>query len=73
MEENIKKIIQLIKVSDLDDTIKNILIRDLEVGGMTDFLREQIIAYCLSDIQKQSKIVEEVKQMLGTNKQDKTV
>jgi len=42
----IQKIIDLIEQSNLDRTIKDILIRDLKSEGLTEFLREQIIAYC---------------------------
>ncbi len=50
MEEKIQKIVNLIQESDLDQTIKDILIRDLQTEGLTDFLREQIKAYCLEGI-----------------------
>lgn len=43
---NIQKVIEIIEQSDLDSTIKDILIRDLKSEGLTEFLREQIIAYC---------------------------
>lgn len=52
MDEKIKSIIDLINQSPLDDTIKSILIRDLESEGLTDFLREQIKAYCLEGIKE---------------------
>lgn len=45
-EEKINKIIEVIEKSDLDRTIKDILIRDLKSHGLTDFLKDQIIAYC---------------------------
>lgn len=50
MDDQIKNVIYLIKQSVLDETIKDILIRDLEKEGLTDFLREQIKAYCLEGI-----------------------
>ena len=50
MDEKIQKIVELIQQSDLDQTIKDILIRDLQTEGLTDFLREQIKAYCLEGI-----------------------
>jgi len=50
MDENILKLIRLIEVSELDETIKTILIRDLQNEGMTDFLKEQIKAYCLEGL-----------------------
>jgi hypothetical protein len=42
----------MIEGSELDETIKNILIRDLQNDGLTDFLKEQIKAYCLDGIKK---------------------
>lgn len=50
MDDKIKSVIHLIKQSPLDQTIKDILIRDLETEGLNDFLREQIRAYCLEGI-----------------------
>ncbi len=52
MDEKIEKIIKLIEASPLDQTIKDILIRDLQTEGLTDFLREQIKAYCLDGLQR---------------------
>jgi len=52
MEEKIEKIIHLIQHSALDQTIKDILIRDLQSEGLTDFLKEQIKAYCLEGIKQ---------------------
>ena len=48
MQDTIKieDIVKIIEESDLDQTIKDILIRDLKSEGLTEFLREQIIAYC---------------------------
>ncbi len=50
MAANIENIIHLIQQSDLDQTIKDILIRDLQAEGLTDFLKEQIKAYCMAGI-----------------------
>ena len=50
MTDQIQDIIHLIERSELDQTIKDILIRDLQTDGLTDFLREQIRAYCLEGI-----------------------
>ncbi len=50
MDQKIEKIITLIQSSPLDQTIKNILIRDLQSEGLTDFLREQIKAYCFEGL-----------------------
>ena len=47
MNEDIKEIIKLIEKSPLDQTIKDILVRDLQSEGLTEFLREQILAYCI--------------------------
>jgi hypothetical protein len=66
MDDNIKKITELIQESELDDTIKSILIRDLQTEGLTDFLREQIKAYCLEGIKRASAQIEEAKQILDT-------
>jgi pimeloyl-CoA synthetase len=52
MDEKIQRITRLIEKSDLDQTIKEILIRDLQTEGLSDFLREQIKAYCLEGLQK---------------------
>lgn len=52
MDEKIQKLIHMIEKSELDETIKNILIRDLQTDGLTDFLKEQIKAYCLDTIKK---------------------
>lgn len=49
-KEKLEKIIHLIEQSDLDRTIKDILIRDIQHEGLTDFLREQIRAFCLEGI-----------------------
>lgn len=49
---DIENIIHLIEQSPLDGTIKEILIRDLKTEGLTDFLREQIKAYCLEGLKK---------------------
>ncbi len=65
MEEKVKNIIHLIEVSDLDRTIKDILIRDLQAEGLTDFLREQIKAYCLEGLHKIDTQIEEAKKALN--------
>lgn len=64
MDEKIEKIINLIQVSDLDQTIKDILIRDLKAEGLTDFLREQIKVYCLEGIKKLNAQMEEARRLL---------
>ena len=67
MTEQIQKVIYLISISDLDQTIKDILIRDLQTEGLTDFLREQIKAYCLEDLRKMDVQTEEAKKILEEN------
>ncbi|MDR3642416.1 MAG: hypothetical protein P4L74_02195 [Candidatus Doudnabacteria bacterium] len=41
-----KEIIDIIEHSEVDPTVKEILIRDIKEGGVTDFLVEQVVAYC---------------------------
>ena len=67
MEENIKTLIELIEQSPLDQTVKDILKRDLQSEGLTDFLKEQIKAYCLEGIEKLDKKIEETDKLLNTN------
>ncbi len=57
----LEKVIHLIEQSDLDRTIKDILIRDIQNEGLTDFLREQIRAFCLEGIKKLDERMQEVK------------
>lgn len=71
MDDKIPKIIALIEASELDQTIKDILIRDLKVDGLTDFLREQIKAYCVEGIKRATRQIEEAKQALEEH-QDQT-
>ncbi len=67
MEEKIQKIVNLIQSSELDQTIKDILIRDLQADGLNDFLREQIKAYCLEGIKIIDQRMEEAKIALETS------
>ena len=39
-------LIGIIEKSDLDPTIKEILIRDIKNEGVNEFLVEQVLAYC---------------------------
>ena len=64
MDEKLRKIIYLIGISDLDQTIKDILIRDLIADGLTDFLREQIRADCLQGVVQQDQVIDEAKAIL---------
>ena len=52
MDKTIKveELVEIIEKSSLDKTIKDILIRDLKSEGVTEFLLEQVIAYCDSAI-----------------------
>ena len=67
MDDQIENIIHLIQQSLLDQTIKDILIRDLQTEGLTDFLREQIKAYCLEGIKLIDDQMEEAKKTLETS------
>lgn len=64
MDEKIQNIIHLIQESPLDQTIKNILIRDLKNEGLTDFLREQIKAYCMEGIKILDEKIIQAKKVL---------
>ncbi len=68
MDEKLQKVIQLVQNSNLDQTIKDILIRDLTTEGIenNEFLKEQIKAYCLSEIKKIDAEIEEVKKILDS-------
>jgi hypothetical protein len=57
----------LISSSDLDQTIKDILVRDLQDQGLTDYMREQIKAYCLEGLRKMDVQTEEAKKILEEN------
>jgi uncharacterized protein (DUF2164 family) len=65
MDQDIKDIIHLIEESELDQTIKDILIRDLQNEGLTDFLREQIKVYCAEGIRKASAQIDRAKAVLN--------
>lgn len=67
MEDKIQKIVDLIQQSDLDQTIKDILIRDLQSEGLTDFLREQIKAYCLEGIKILDQKMKEAQKALESS------
>ncbi len=43
----IKAAVDKIQKADLDQTIKDILIKDIQAEGLTPFLIEQINTYCL--------------------------
>lgn len=64
MDDKIQNIVHLIQKSDLDQTIKDILIRDLQADGLNDFLREQIRAYCLENIKLIDESMEKAKRAL---------
>ena len=63
-QEKLEKIIALIEASELDDTIKVILVRDLKEEGLTEFSREQIRAYCLEGLKKTNSDIEDAKRIL---------
>jgi len=63
-DDQIQNVIYLIQESALDETIKEILIRDLQSEGLTDFLREQIKAYCLEGLKKIDAQIEDAKKIL---------
>jgi hypothetical protein len=67
MDDKIQSIIHLIQQSPLDKTIKDILIRDLQTEGLSDFLREQIKAYCLEGIKLIDEQMEQAKKALEEN------
>jgi len=64
METDIQQVVNLIQKSPLDQTIKDILIRDLQSEGLTDFLREQILAYCVDTKTQLTEEYEKAKQIL---------
>lgn len=64
MDSQIDNIIYLIQQSPLDQTIKDILIRDLQNDGLTEFLKEQIKVYCLEGLKKADEQIEAAKQAL---------
>lgn len=63
-EIDIENLVHLIEISDLDPTIKGILVRDLKAEGLTDFLREQIKVYCIEGLKKIDEQVTEAKKVL---------
>jgi pimeloyl-CoA synthetase len=67
MDDHIEHIVYLIDKSDLDPTIKEILMRDLKSEGLTDFLREQIKAYCMEGIKVIDARIEEAQKILDNN------
>ncbi len=70
MDEKLEKIIHLIEQSALDRTIKDILIRDIQNEGLTDFLREQIRVYCLEGIKQLDAQMAEAKAALENNPEE---
>lgn len=64
MDENTQNVVYLIQQSDLDQTIKDILIRDLGKDGLTEFLAEQIRAYCLDAIKQSNDRIESARKTL---------
>ena len=70
MDQKLQDIIYLIEQSELDQTIKDILIRDLQAEGLTEFLREQIKAYCVEGMKRIDDRIAAAKQVLETNNQN---
>ena len=66
MDDKINNIISLIQQADLDQTIKDILIRDLQTQGLTEMLRQQIEAYCLEGIKKANAKIDEARKILNS-------
>ncbi|MBI3232105.1 MAG: hypothetical protein HYZ51_03440 [Candidatus Doudnabacteria bacterium] len=60
---SIEEVISIIQKSDLDQTIKDILIRDVKKEGVTEFLLEQVIAYC-------DNTIEVIKDRMAKEQQD---
>lgn len=54
-------LVALVEKSDLDPAIKEILIRDIKKEGVSDFLIEQVLAYC-------DKAIDVLKQKTQTEK-----
>lgn len=69
MDEQLQNVIHLIQQSPLDETIKNILVRDLQTEGLTDFMKEQINAYCMIGIKQIDAKIIEAKKALGKKQQ----
>jgi len=70
MDEKIQSVISLIEQSPLDQTIKDILVRDLKAEGLTDFLKEQIKAYCLEGTKILDEKIAEAQKILEENQQN---
>lgn len=64
MDDQIQNIIHLIQQTPLDQTIKDILIRDLQTEGLTDFLKQQIKVYCVDGIKQIDEKIESAKKAL---------
>lgn len=52
MVGQIEQVIDVIQKSELDQTIKDILVNDLHQEGLTDFLKQQISTFCDVNIEK---------------------
>ncbi len=70
MDEKIQIITDLIQGSELDQTIKDILVRDLQAEGLNDFLREQIKSYCLEGIKRADEQIEKARKILDEQSQE---
>ena len=58
---SVEEVIAIIEESELDPTIKEILIRDVRNEGVTEFLLDQVIAYCDNAIAYLNKNMESQK------------
>jgi hypothetical protein len=67
MDDQLNNIIYLIQQTALDQTIKDIFIRDLKTEGLTDFMRSQINAYCVEGIKQIDAKIEQAKKTLSQN------
>lgn len=65
MDDKLQNIIHLVQSSPLDQTIKDILIRDLQNEGLTEFLKEQIKAYCTEGLKVIDEKITAAKQHLN--------
>ena len=65
LSQQLQDLIHLIENSDLDQTIKDILVRDLKNEGLTEFLREQIKAYCLEGLKVSDDKIDRAKDILN--------
>ena len=56
MDDKLANIVKLVQDSELDATVKEIIVRDLQQYGLTDYLKEQIAVYCARTREEIEKI-----------------